>query len=225
MSRPILTQQQLMEHQSYLSTIDVIWNPLYDFASYPSAGSLQISFFSTPIGQGTTTAPGATGAKTEADTNMNSAGQLGKGNQFYTTGVEMLLFPSNVPGNGGIDITAVGSFTNTMYNVGKSGFVTFKVGSDRIYLQQGPLMLFPPSARLAGWAAIASEGDTSVATSVGEINYAVWSGEVFTIVPVLLDANQVFTFDAKWPALVAAAGPSAHRLGVRLRGYQIRNAQ
>lgn len=225
MSRPVLTQQQLMEHQSYLSTIDVIWNPLYDFAAYPSAGTLQISFFSTPIGQGTTTAPGATGAKTEADTNMNSAGQLGKGNQFYTTGVEMLLFPSNVPGNGGIDVTAVGSFTNTMYNVGKSGYATFKVGSDRIYLQQGPLVLFPPSTRMAGWAAVASEGDTSVATSVGEINYAAWSGEVFTLVPVLLDANQVFTFDAKWPALVAAAGPAAHRLGVRLRGYQIRNAQ
>lgn len=223
--RKILTAEDLAAHQSSLSTLDVIWDPLYDFAAYPSAGALQISYFSTPIGQGTTTAPGATGAKTEADTNMDSAGQLGKGNQFYTTGVEMLLFPSNPVAQGGIDVTAVGAFSNTMYNVGKSGFITFKVGSGRTYLQQGPLMLFPPSVRLAGYAALVSEGDTSVATSVGEINYAAWSGEVFTIVPLLLDANQVFTYVAQWPALVAAAGPAAHRLGVRLRGYKIRNAQ
>jgi hypothetical protein len=223
--RQILTAEMLAAHQSALATQDVIWDPLYDFAAYASAGTLQISFFSTPIGQGTTTAPGATGAKTEADTNMDSAGQLGKGNQFYTTGIELLLFPSNVPGNGGIDVTAVGTFVNTMYNVGKSGYLTFQVGSGRTYLQQGPLMLFPPSTRLAVSAALVSEGDTSVATSVGEINYAAWSGEVFTLVPVLLDANQVFTLTAKWPALVAAAGPAAHRFGARFRGYKIRNAQ
>lgn len=223
--RQILTQEDLNRHQSYLGTMDVIWDPLYDFASYPSAGTLNLSFFATPIGQGTTTAPGATGGKTIADTNMDSAGQLGKGNQFYVTGVEMLLFPSNVPGQGGLEPTGVGSFVNTMYNVGKSGSVRFAVGSDRVYLQQGPLMLFPPSVRLAVSAALVSEGDTSVATSVGEINYAAWSGEVFTIVPILLDANQVFTFTASWPALVAAAGPAAHRLGTRLRGYKIRNAQ
>lgn len=223
--RAILTAEQMAQHQSALSQLDVIWDPLYDFAAYPSAGVLQISFFSTPIGQGTTTAPGATGAKTEADTNMDSAGQLGKGNRFYTTGIEMPFFPSNLPAAGGLEITAVGSFVNTMYNVGKSGYVTLKVGSGREYLKQGPLMLFPPSTRLAVSAAVAAAGNTAIATNVGEITYAVWSGEVFTIVPILLDANQVFTFNANWPAVVAAAGPGAHRLGSRLRGYKIRNAQ
>ena len=223
--RAILTQEQLAQHQSYLSTMDVIWDPLYDFAAYPSAGTLQISFFSTPIGQGTTTAPGATGAKTEADTNMDSAGQLGKGNNFYVTGIELPFYPSNIPGAGGLTITDVGAFVNTMYNVGKSGYVTLKVGSGRQYLQQGPLMNFPPSTRLAVATSMAAAGNTAVATNVGEVNYAVWSGEVFTIVPLLLDANQVFTFTANWPALVAAAGPAAHRLGARLRGYKIRNAQ
>lgn len=223
--RAILTREQLAAHQSYLSDMDVIWDPLYDFASYPSAGTLALQFFATPVGQGTTTAPGASGTKSLADTNMDTSGQLGKGNQFYCTGVEMLLFPSNVPGQGGLGVTAVGSFTNTMYNVGKSGVVTFKVGSGRVYLEQGPLMLFPPSIRMAGYAALAAAGDTSAATSFGEVNYAAWSGEVYTIVPLLLDSNQVFTFNVSWPALVAAAGPAAHRLGARLRGYRIRNAQ
>lgn len=223
--RQILTREQLAQHQSYLADWDVIWDPLYDFNVYPSAGTTQLSYFSTPQGQGTTSSPGASGTKTIADTNMDSAGQLGKGNQFYVTGIEMLFFPSNSIGNGGLAITAVGSFCNNVYNVGKSGVITLEVGSGRTYVQQGPLQLFPPSTRLALAAALASTGNTAVATSVGEINYATWSGEVYTIVPLLLDANQTFTFKATWPAAVAAASGSDHRLGARLRGYRIRNAQ
>lgn len=223
--RQILTREQLAQHQSYLSDWDVIWDPLYDFVVYPSAGATQLSFFSTPQGQGTTSAPGASGSKTLADTNMDTSSQLGKGNQFYVTGLEMLFFPSNPIGDGGLGISAVGAFVNNVYNVGKSGVVTLEVGSGRTYIQQGPLQLFPPSTRLAIAAALASTGNTAVATSVGEINYATWSGEVYTIVPLLLDANQTFTFKVTWPAVVAAASGADHRMGARLRGYRIRNAQ
>lgn len=223
--RPILTAEMLAQHQSALSTLDVLWQPLFDFNSYPSAGTTQLSFFSTPQGQGTTTAPGATGTKTLADTNMDNAGQLGKGNQFYATGLEFLLFPSNIPGNGGLEITNVGDFVNTVYNIGKSGVVVLEVGSGKRYIEQSPLQLFPPSTRLAVAAALAAAGNTAVATNVGEINYATWSGEVYTIVPLLIDANQTFKLTTTWPAAVAADGPAAHRLGARLRGYKIQNAQ
>ena len=51
-------------------TADEIFSPLYDSAVYTSGTTQQLSFFTVPIGQGTTTAPGASGPKTEADTNM-----------------------------------------------------------------------------------------------------------------------------------------------------------
>ena len=60
--RPILTTTQLQAHVAQVGNIsDVIWAPLYDSASYASTGSLQLNFFSQPVGQGTTSAPSATG--------------------------------------------------------------------------------------------------------------------------------------------------------------------
>lgn len=225
MSRPILTREQLMQHQSYLSDMDVIWDPLYDFNSYITAGQTNLSFFSTPQGQGTTSAPGATGSKTLADTNMETANQLGKGNQFYVTGVEVLFFPGVDPGRGAVAVADVGEFVDDVYNVGKSGVLTFQVGSGRVYVQQGPLQLFPPSSRLAVQSSICTTESTTATSGFAEVNYATFSGEVYTIVPLLLDANQTFSCNLSWPALVPCPSGAAARIGVRLRGYRIRNAQ
>lgn len=224
--RPILTREQLVQHQSYLSTMDVIWDPLYDFQSYvATTGHTSMSFFATPVGQGTTSAPGASGAKTEADTNMDTAGQLGKGNQFYATGVEVLFFPGVDVGRGGVAEADVGEFCDDVYDVGKSGVLTFKVGSGRVYVQQSPLNLFPPSTRLAIQSAITTKEATTLTSGFAEVNYAAFSGEVYTIVPILLDANQTFTFTINWPAAVTLKSAANARIGARLRGYRIRNAQ
>src|SRR6266481_3756473 len=89
-----LNRQDLAAHRVTVpGTQDAIYAPLYDSAVYAAAGQLQLNFFSLPIGQGTTSAPGATGAKTEADTNLSNAGLLPKGNRFYCTGVELTLWP------------------------------------------------------------------------------------------------------------------------------------
>jgi len=224
--RMILTREQLQQHQSYLSDMDVIWEPLYDFNSYiATTGHLTLSFFATQVGQGTTSAPGATGTKTIADTNMDSGGQLGKGNQFYMTGVEILFFPGIDPGRGAVAAARVGEFVDDVYNVGKSGVLTFKVGSGRTYIEQGPLMLFPPSTRLAVQSAITTAEANTATSAFAEVNYASFSGEVYTIVPLLLDANQVFTFVISWPAAVTLVSGANARIGARLRGYRIRNAQ
>lgn len=222
--RPILTREMLLQHQSYLSEQDVIWDPLYDFAAYAAAGQTSLSFFATPEGQGTTSAPGATGAKTKADTNMDTGGQLGKGNQFYMTGIEVLFYPGVDPGRGAVAVADIGEFVDDVYDVGKSGVLTFAVGSGRPYIEQGPLMLFPPSSRMGITATVAATNATTTDT-YAEINYAVWTGEVYTIVPLLIDANQTFTCRVSWPAAVALDSSAAGRMGVRLRGYKIRNAQ
>lgn len=224
--RPILTREQLQQHQSYLSDMDVIWDPLYDFSGYTaSTGHTQLTFFSTPVGQGTTSAPGATGQKTLADTNMETANQLGKGNQFYMTGLEVLFYPGVDPGRGGLDVADVGEFVDDVYNIGKSGVLTFQVGSGRVYIQQGPLMLFAPSTRLAVQSAITTTQAVTATSGFAEVNYATFSGEVYTIVPLLLDANQTFNCNITWPAAVILPSAANARIGLRLRGYRIRNAQ
>jgi len=227
LGRPILTQQNLASHVANMSTQDAIWAPLFDYQSYGTQGGTQFNFFTAPIGQGTTSAPGASGTKTIADTNMTSAGQLTKGNKFFCTGIEMLLFPGIEPGRGSVALADVGLFVDDIYAIGKSGNLEFKVGSDRWYAKDGPLNMFPPTTRMAVSSAIAVTNDTdSTATSVvEETQYACWSGEPYSITPVMIDDNQGFQVQLNWPVAVAPPSTVAPRIGVRLRGYLIRNAQ
>lgn len=227
MGRPILTKDQLDAHRVTVGGVsDVIWNPLYDFQSYATAGQLQLTFFTLPQGQGTTSAPGASGAKTIADTNLTSAGQLTKGNEFYMTGQEIIFYPGatiNEVGPGSAATTA-GLFISDVWLVSKSGVLTLKVGSDRNYIQDGPIAMFPPVSRLA--VAVAIGGDVTGAvttTNTLTIAYAAMSGEPYSITPVYLESNQGFQETLTWPAVVAVS--AAGRIGSRLRGYYVRQAQ
>lgn len=222
--RPILTKQKLAEHRVTVGNVnDVIWAPLYDFVSYITAGQLQVAFFAVPQGQGTTTAPGATGTKTAADTNLTTAGQLTKGNEFYMTGQEILFYPPGNPGSVEDGLTP-GTFVNDVWLVSKSGVLLFKVGSDREYINDGPLGLFPPTSRLAVSSALAGAVTGAVTTTnTVEVSYAVFAGEPYTITPLYIESNQGFQQRITWPALVAISGVG--RLGSRLRGYLIRAAQ
>lgn len=221
MGRPVLTQSQLQSHAVNLTTQDVIWSPLYDSAAYiATTGQTQLSFFSTPQGQGTTTAPSATGAKTLSDTNLTAAGQLTKGNAFYAIGQEILFYPGENPET--LTTVVANNFTNDTYIFSKSGILTLTVGSNRTYIQDGPMAMFPPATRLAVAAAI---GGVAVTNSLVEVNYGVMSGEVYSLVPLYLDANLGFQETITWPAAVALASANNARVFARMRGYLIRNAQ
>src|SRR5215469_4998782 len=137
LGRPILTQADLNAHITALAAQDIIYAPLFDAASYASAGQTQIVLFTSPIGQGTTTAPGASGTKTLADTNMTAAGQLTKGNEFFMTGQELMLFPGESPEQAGLAQapSVTNGFLNDTYAVGKSGVLTLQIGSQRQYIQ------------------------------------------------------------------------------------------
>lgn len=221
LGRPILTLTELNAHVTQLSQQDVIYAPLYDSASWASAGQLQLSFFSAPVGQGTSTAPGASGTKTLADTNLTSAGQLTKGNEFYMTGQEFVFLPGSNPEQ---DLTAAGinGFLNDTYNASKSGFVTLQVGSNRNYIQDGPLGLFPPSTRLAVAAAYGGT-DTAATNAILTAVYASWAGEPYEITPIYIEATLGFQESIQWPAVVTLA--TTARIFSRLRGYLVRNAQ
>lgn len=220
--RPVLTQGDLDAHRTALSQQDIIYAPLYDSAAYASAGQSQIVLFTSPLGQGTTSAPSATGSKTLADTNMTAAGQLTKGNEFFMIGQEIMFFPGESPEqNLGAGAT-VNGFLNDTYIFSKAGFLTLQIGSNRNYIQDGPLGIFPPSARLAVSASAGGSSTAGTQSVLSEL-YAAMTGEPYAITPVYIEATQGFQEVLQWPALVTLQVTA--RLFARLRGYLIRNAQ
>lgn len=221
LGRPIITQATLQQHVTQLSAQDIIWSPLYDSANYIGTnGQTQLSFFTVPQGQGTTTAPSATGGKTIQDTNMNAAGQLTKGNAFYMTGQEIMFYPGENPETAAA--TVVNNFINDAYVFSKNGVLTLTVGSNRTYLQDGPMANFPPATRLAVAAALSG---WAVTNSLVEIGYGVLSGEVYTIVPLYIEATLGFQETITWAAAQALPSANNARVFSRLRGYLNRNAQ
>jgi hypothetical protein len=238
--RPILSPDYLLAHRVGVpGQKDVIWAPLYDFLAFPSAGFAGnlATFFSNQQGQGTSSAPGVgtNVPKTQWDTNLAAPNQLTLGNEFYAIGSETLFYPgvNNVtntpfgilPGRGGVAPTNTGLFVNDVWEVGQQGFKALKVGTDRYYIQDGPLSMFPPVTRMAVSAALSEIGPSSTSTGVGnEISYAVWSGEPYTIVPVYVQTNQLFTVTITFPTAIALPSGQIGRLGERLRGYLIRQA-
>jgi len=90
--RPVLSASQLQAHSVGTGDTDVVWWPLFDSISYPSAGATQFAFYSNPIGQGTSSSPGAGAvAKTIYDTNLQIGNQLTSGNEFFMIGSESNL--------------------------------------------------------------------------------------------------------------------------------------
>jgi hypothetical protein len=238
--RPILSPDYLLAHRVGIpGQKDVIWNPLYDFAAFPSGGFAgnQVAFFANQQGQGTSSAPGVgtNVPKTQFDTNLQAPNQLTLGNEFYAIGSETLWYPGVnnatntpfgiLPGRGNVAPTNTGQFLNDVWEVGNQGFKALKVGTDRYYIQDGPLQLFPPTTRLAVAAAVAEIGPSSTSTGVGnEIVYAAWSGEPYTVVPIYIQTNQLFTVFYFFPTGIALPSGQIGRIGERLRGYLIRQA-
>lgn len=232
--RPVLTPEYLSTHRvGVQGTKDVIWNPLYDFTAYPSAGGTLFTFYANQQGQGTSSAPGAGAvAKTAFDTNLTINNQLTKGNEFYAIGSESLFYPGVnnstatpfgvLPGRSNLP-TTVGIFVNDLWEVGNGGLKVLTVGTDRKYINDGPLFMFPPVTRLAIQAALAEVSATGTGAGM-EISYASWSGEPYTIVPIYIEANQQFTMQVLFAAALPTPSAQIGRLGDRFRGYLIRQA-
>lgn len=220
-----LDQSDLAKYRSYVPDVnDVIWQPLYDYQLYPTAGALNFSFFSVPQGGGATSAfTAAAGVKTLQDTNMQLQGQLGAGNQFLVMGIEVEFWTSNVPGLFlAVAPTLAQQARNwdDVYTVLRNGLLTFTI-QNRVYAQDTPLMKFPTQTGLEGVA----ESSGTVAAVYAQTEYAVASGLSYNIVPVLIKENQAFNVNISFPAAIATPSGQDCRIGVRLCGKLIRNAQ
>ncbi len=100
--------------------------------------------------------------------------------------------------------------------------VKFRV-QDRDYVQDGPLMKFPTQTRLAGFAAL--NETTATTASNAQVGYAAACGAGYNMVPLRLYSNQAFQVTVTFPALIPLPSTVDGRLGARLVGDMVRNAQ
>ena len=217
------------------SGIEGIRQSLYDFNLYPTAGTNQVMAFSQPQGAGNTTTPGATAGtpKTIADTNMELSSQIPAGKSFLATSVEVLFLPGSVSTANTYTLASPALFNataaaavaaqladiNVFY---QSGTLKLFIGS-KTYLEEGPLMRFPPKAQFKLDAAIASNSATTA--EVGAATMRVAGRPYMLEPPVLLENNQNFNVQLNWPAVVATPSGFNGRVGVILDGYLYRNSQ
>ncbi|MEE9119412.1 MAG: hypothetical protein V3U02_12575 [Calditrichia bacterium] len=188
--------------------IEAIWQPLYHIQAYPAAGQTQFTFFQQPAGQA---------ALTFRDTNMEAAGMLPAPKEMLVTSIELVLFTGQalsaaaaIDGNLNDIIAVLGS--DAANDTG--GWLEFFIGS-KTYLRDAPLMKFPPSFRLGGYA--------DHGTGAFSSTYSTGAGKLYEITPVKLVANQNFNVTVNFP--VATAIVVAGNIGVILNGFQYRLSQ
>lgn len=188
--------------------VEAIWQPLYHFLPYAAAGQTVLTFFQQPVGQG---------GMTQRDTNMEAAGMLPAPKGMLVTAIEVLFLPAGPPSAA----AAVDSLLNDMYLVGGTdaanntgGFLDFFIGS-KSYLTDGPLMKFPPSYRIGGYA--------DHGTGAFSSNYSTFAGRTYEITPIRLVSNQNFNVTLNWPTATAIS--AAANIGVILNGFQYRLSQ
>jgi hypothetical protein len=238
---PILTPGYLQAHRVGIpGQKDVIWNPIYDSNIYPSSGvtSQALAFFTNQQGAGTSYSPGAYmygAGKTNFDTNLQSPNAFTLGQEFYCIGSETDLFPgltttattsssfSYYPGQG-VTTTAAVEFLNDIWILSVIGFKSLRIGTDRFYIQDGPIMKFPPKSRLYVSAALAlATGSTSVIAGLSAV-YAERAGSPYIIVPIYFQTNQLFTLTLSFAGAIALYSAAACLIRERLNGYLVRQA-
>jgi hypothetical protein len=226
--RAILSKAQLQAHRTTVPGVkDAVWNPLYDTQLYVgTTGHTQLNFFQNPVGTGTTSSPGATGAKTDGDTNMQNSGMLAVGNEFYCEGIELLFFPGILPMREAVALANVGQFADDVWTFMRSGWLRFKI-QQRDYALDAPLGKFPPTSRLQVVSAtqVVPAGAATATSTLYENTYASCAGARYDIVPTYIYSNQAFNVQLNWPIAVTLPSGTDARLQVRLRGYLIRDAQ
>lgn len=181
---------------------EVIWQPTYEYQAYAAAGQAQLTFFQNPVGAV------AGGLST---TNMRSAGQFPRPQEFLVTGIQVTF----EVGAAVVGAAAIATNVQDAFDVLNSGNLEFFVGS-KSYLNDAPIGVFPQQYGLQ----IEDEQGTGAFGS----NYARPQGKYYSITPVKIPANQNFNVTLNWPEGVVATVTAAV-IGVRLDGFLYRLSQ
>lgn len=188
--------------------VEALWAPLYDYVTYPAAGVNELIFFQVPQGQG---------GKTLDDTNMEVAGSLPAPKEFLITSVQVYFVPAANPGRSATGDLA--SNWNDVYALSQSGHVRLFIGSKE-YVVDAPIGKFPTRWWIRGSDAIA----TTDVTVTPLIDYAVFGGPIYEVVPYRLIPTQNFSVTLRFAnGLVPITADS--RIGVILGGFLYRLSQ
>lgn len=197
---------------------EAIKQTLYDFQAYSAAGESVLNFFALPVGQG---------GKTLSDTNMTLAGQLPTNQEFLVTGIQVHFFPGtptvakSMPSAIGVPVAATN--VNDAFIFRRQGHLEFIIGS-KPYLQEAPLMKFPPRNSFhleAGFS-----GTTALSALANRSTYGDANGVPYLLNPanLLLTSNQNFSVSLNWPeGLQLITDPA--RVGIVLDGILYRRSQ
>lgn len=214
----IPNRAQLDVYNVFREGWEAIGNSLYDSAAYAAAGQNTLVFFQTPVGQS---------SKTLSDTNMVAAGQLPANQEFLLECIEVLFLPSTptaaaqMPAVFGAQVAA--EIVNDVYKVLRSGNLNLTIGS-KPYLQEAPLMKFPPAQNLEVSAALADQ-TTAGAAMQSRIAYAKNVGRPYYLrAPIRIGSNTNFTVTLGWPeGLVTITNPG--KIFLSLGGVLYRRSQ
>jgi len=226
---------ELSKYAVNRSGAEGIRQSLFDHILYPTAGLNQLNFFQNPQGAGVATALGAAvgSTKTIADTNMDSAGMLPAGKSFLITSAEVCFYaglsaaantfvPAVPSVFAAVAAAAVAGQINDVATFYLSGSLKLFIGS-KTYLEEAPLLRFPPKTQLTFDSAMASNSATTaeIAAVSGKV-----SGRPYIVEPpIYLENNQNFVVQLNWPAVVATPSGFNARVAVILDGYLYRNSQ
>lgn len=208
----------LMELQKFAvnrqGQYEVVRQTLYDRVVYPTAGATQFLFFQNPKG---------VGGRTAADTNVEVAGSLPQPKWLLVESIEIHLFPGVLPSEAGDGVTA-SQFINDVYSVlTGQAFLNFFIGS-KTYVEEAPLIRFPPKTRLHAEAAVSTDNNAAPASL--SIDYASACGRPYFIDPeVLLIPNQNFNVSLNFPAAIATPSGENAAIEVVLDGILYRQSQ
>jgi hypothetical protein len=182
--------------------LDVIIEPRYDTVTILAAGALNLTYFALPIGQGATNFGAATVTKSLADTNMDLAGQLPAGYNFFITGfrVQPAFTMTNIDA--------------TTWSAG--GVFTFTIGSK-------PFLRVPIDTIPAGVGPFGTFGTAGLAAAGGMTSHgwpALSNGYVIARKPLELAQTQNFQVVLSWvtvkPVTSVVVGQAAAGLPVRV---------
>lgn len=214
---------------------EIIRQGLYDYQVYATAGATSMSFFQVPIGQGNTSAVGATAGtpKTLFDTNMQLGGQLANGAAYLIQSIEVVFAPGSVSTANTYTLAVIGDFTavaaDAVYGAVNDVNIFYQSGAlelnifQKNYIRETPLALFPPKA----WLGVdSSQGNNSATTGSGIIQLAKSVGRPYYVEPfITLKPAVNFVVNLIWPAVVATPSGFNGRVGVRFDGCVMRASQ
>lgn len=212
------SRAQLSRYQVKREGYEAIRQSLYDYQALAATAVTQLTYFALPIGQS---------SKTLSDTNMTLAGQLPAGVEFLVQSIEVHFeanrtgTAANLPSAIGAD--AVMNRINDSFIFYNSGNLVFSV-LQKDYLQEAPLLRFPPKTRMEINGAVSNAGEVADATQRLGNAYAAGRPYLLSPVDILLNSSMNFAVTLSWPE-GARTYTDIARVGVVLDGIMYRKSQ